>query len=408
MRRHRVLAAAFLAALPSLAPAQSNIPGYDPLQPPKPPTTASGFSFGGGIDTEFNLDRYGKRGQRPAYTDLYNKTDLGLYLGMPGGFTLNFVGKFEPADRDPDGTNQYFANEAAWIDQLYLSWVRGPVEIFAGKIEPRFGFAWDIAPGLYGTDFGEEYEITEKIGAGISLSWSDLLGATGRIGSHSVIAQFYQADRTGLSGSLGAARWLDPDATSASGQNIYRRRNRRQFGGPDNTQGYGNFLLSLAGERVPGPVGTIQYTLGYGQRRAGADSVAAGTQATENGYVAGVAWEIPLPLRISATPIVELVRLDNADGIDNQRREYVTAGVSLTRKPFTLAYVYATQRDSDRVAGGDSFRTQNMASLTLDIGYYIPLGFLNGMEATIGWRNLREGGVSANDYGAQLAWGYKF
>jgi hypothetical protein len=400
--------AATLAAMPGLALAQVGIGVVDPLEPPPRPAGASGFTFGGGLDVELDLDRNGQRRQRSAYGDLFTKAELGLYLGMPGGFTLNFVGKFEPADRDPDGTNRYFENQAGWIDQLYLAWSRGPIEIFAGKIHPRFGFAWDIAPGLYGTDFGEEYELSEKIGFGAALSLSDLLGLSDSIGSHSLRAEFFQADRTGLSGSVLAARWLDPGATDAAGRNIYRWRNRRAFGGADNTQGYGSFVLSLAGERVPMPVGALRYTVGYSQRRAGSDSVGAGTAETERGYVGGVAWEIPLPMRITATPLVEAVRLDNADGVRDARREFVTAGFELARAPFSAAYVFATQRDSDQRVGGDSFRTQHMVSLTLDVDHYIPLGLLKGLAATIGWRNLREGGVGANDYGAQLAWGYKF
>lgn len=32
-----------------------------------------------------------------------------------------------------------------------------------GKLNPGFGIAWDKAPGIYGTDLAEDYEISERI-----------------------------------------------------------------------------------------------------------------------------------------------------------------------------------------------------------------------------------------------------
>lgn len=406
----RIIMAALVAATPSLALAQVGIGAVDPLQPQAPPSTSTtnGFSFGGSLDAEVDLDRNGRRGPIGSYANLYTKMELGLYASLPYGFTVNFIGKYEPADRDPTGSNMYFSNQSAWIDQLYLNWNRGPLDVFVGKIHPRFGFAWDIAPGLYGTDVAEQYELTEKIGAGAQLSISDIFGVSGMIGEHNIRAEFFQADRTAVSGSLFAARWLNPNASSLAGYNIYNWRNQRAFGGADNTQGIGNFVISLAGERVPMPIGTLQYNAGYSQRRAGIDSVDAGTANTEHGYVAGAVWEFPLIWRIEAAPIIEYVRLDNANGVNDQRQEYITAGFSLTRTPWTFAYVYAARRDSDQANGGDSVATQNMASVTVDVSYFANLGIFKGLEFTVGWRNLREGGISSNDYGAQLAWGYKF
>ena len=55
------------------------------------PLVPSGFTLGGSFDTELNLDRIGKRGDRSAYWDFTNKSELGLYLNMPAGFTVNGV-----------------------------------------------------------------------------------------------------------------------------------------------------------------------------------------------------------------------------------------------------------------------------------------------------------------------------
>lgn len=126
------------------------------------PSAGADFALGGAFKTEFNLDRIGRRGDRRAYWDFTNKSELALDLSLPAGFSVHGVFKLEPADREPDGSDGFLRAHAAWVDQFYLNWSRGPVTVFAGKIQPRFGFAWDRAPGLYGDDFAEGYELSER------------------------------------------------------------------------------------------------------------------------------------------------------------------------------------------------------------------------------------------------------
>ncbi|BBK32688.1 hypothetical protein EDC65_5195 [Stella humosa] len=361
------------------------------------PSAGADFALGGAFKTEFNLDRIGRRGDRRAYWDFTNKSELALDLSLPAGFSVHGVFKLEPADREPDGSDGFLRAHAAWVDQFYLNWSRGPVTVFAGKIQPRFGFAWDRAPGLYGDDFAEGYELSEKIGAGIRLGLSDLFGTT-EIGDHSLQAELFRADRTPLSASLGARRYAVP---STPGR--YAARNRRAYGGADNTAGFGNYVLSLAGEAVPLGPGKLDYNLAYSSRRAGEDSIAAATAATERGHVAGVAWAADLPHGITATPLAEWVRLDNADGVDRRRRDVATAGLAVAWAPITLAYTYQWQRDR-----GDSpaRATQHAASASYDLE--AASEWLAGFTWTVGWRRLREEGRAANDLGMQLAYGYRF
>ncbi|WP_207553694.1 hypothetical protein, partial [Teichococcus deserti] len=157
---------------PTRAMAQASTQLGDQAEAQQAALEAGGWRLTGQLDTELNLDLNGRRGGRRGYSDLFNKTELGLYLGMPGGFALNSVFKLEPAERPADGSDRAFHAHAAWVDQLYLSWAQGPLQLFAGKIHPRFGMAWDEAPGLYGDDFAQGYELSEKIGGGVNLSLS--------------------------------------------------------------------------------------------------------------------------------------------------------------------------------------------------------------------------------------------
>lgn len=361
---------------------------------------ANGFGLEGSLDTELDVDRNGRRGGRRAYTDLYNKTELELTLTLPQGVAIEGRFKSEPAPREPDGSDRAFRGQAAWVETLLLSWSEGPLRLFAGKLHPRFGFAWDRAPGLYGTDFAEGYELSEKIGFGVNLSLSELAGLDESWGRHSLQLEMFQADRTALSSSLFSYRHAVVDAT---GRTRYSARNRRAYGGADNTRGYQNAVLSLEGSDIELPLGSLDYTLGLSSRRAGLDSEAAGTAATERGSVAGLAWTIPLPLEMSVTPLVEWLRQRDADGIDGLRRDVLTAGLSLQRGPVTLAYAYEWLKERG-VAPQQA--VQNTASVTYDLGDLV--SWLKGFDATIGWRRLREEGQSANDYGAQLHYSVNF
>jgi len=360
-----------------------------------------GVTLGGSFETEFDLDVMGRRPGRRDYANLYNKSALGLYLNLPGGFTVNGVFKFEPTDRERSAANRGFADQAGWVDELTLSWVQGPLELFGGKIHPRFGFAWDRAPGLYGTDFAEGYELAEKIGFGAQLSWSDLFGVTGSIGDHDLRFEMFQADRSFLSEAAFSPRYAMTDPVT--GDTRYLWRNRRSTGGADNTSGTDNWVASAEGHGVPLPLGTLDYTLGYSYRHAGDDSVDAGTGATEHGTVAGLAWEIPLPYRVTATPLAEWLRLDDADGVRDAKRDVVTAGIELARRPFSMAYAYEWQHDR----GPSPYdATQHTVSVTYDLGDAAE--FLKGFEWTVGWRRLREDGATANDFGTQLAYAIRF
>ena len=53
------------------------------------------------------------------------------------------------------------------VSELFLEWSGDEVSAHVGKINPAFGIAWDVAPGLYGADFAGDYEVAGQLGAGV-------------------------------------------------------------------------------------------------------------------------------------------------------------------------------------------------------------------------------------------------
>src|SRR5262245_10084046 len=362
----------------------------------------------GAITTNLQSDVYGKRTGQRAFVDTYFETEAGVAVNLPYGFGINGVFKFESADREFNGETRWFEAETAWVDELYLNWQGGPLTLFAGKIHPRFGFAWDIGPGLYGTDFGEEYELSEKIGAGATLYVSDIFHVTPQIGEHSLRAEAFRADDSFLTGGL-VSRRFQVDDGSGTGRLTLKPLNKRRFGGPDNVDSFGNVVVSAAGKRVPMPIGLLEYNAAVSSRKPGEDATSAGNAATETGYVGGAVWEIPVPwMRLTFAPLVEYAWFEDFGGVQDQRGRFLTAGFDLIRRPWKLSYAYQWNRNDDTAADTGTTQFENAASVTYDLSDIVPYRIMRGTEITAGWRRLHVDGEGANDWGAAVSWGYKF
>jgi hypothetical protein len=366
----------------------------------EPAEILPGIALEGSLDVELNLDMLGRRGNRGAHAEAWTKTALGLALSLPGGFALNGVFKFEPTGVERGAADRVL-DHAGWVDELHLSWTQGPLQLFAGKIHPRFGIARDRAPSLYGDEFAERYELSEKLGIGAVLTWSELAGFGEGWGAHDIRLEAFQADRSVVSEAALAPRFFLPDPATGGTRRLWR--SRRALGGADNTQGVSNWAATAEGRGIALPFAALDYTLGYAARRAGLDSVEAGTAATERSTLAGFALEIPLPFEITATPLAEWVRMANADGVRNQRRDVMTAGLALARGPLGLAYTHGWERDTGP-APAQARQHSVVASYDLEDA----AGWLKGFTWNLGWRRLRESGVAASDIGTQLVYGLRF
>ncbi|MFH5923084.1 hypothetical protein [Roseomonas xinghualingensis] len=359
----------------------------------------------GGAEIALRLDRLGKAGETRAHTNAFAEIEADLVVTSSTGLGLVGAFRLEQRDRATIGRSQVLRDETAYVDQLYLTYTARPLALAAGKIHPRFGFAWDAGPGLFGSEFGERYEIAEQIGGGIDISLPDLFGLPPEWGTSSIRAEIFQADRSFLSAGLFNHRYQVEDPET--GRLSYRARLRRSAGGPGNTPGLSSTVLSLAGQGMTLPLGSLDYTFGMSHRRAGNDAREAGLDATERGVVAGLAWAFrPVPdLRV--VPVVEAVRLKNVDGFQGRSRDFLMAGLALEWGPFALSYTEGRQWDEED--GGKVRSAQRTAGLDIALEELLPpQGIFPGLTMQIGWRQLEEGSVTANDFGAALVFGYRF
>lgn len=156
-------------------------------------------------------------------SDTYATIETSLGLAFSTGTSLNAVILFEPVLDAVD--DRFFEDHGLYIQELFLAQEVAGFELKLGKFGPAFGVAWDDAPGLYGADFAEDYEIAEKLGFAVAFPFE----AAG--GEHEVAVSAFTADRTVFSNSF----FQD------------RGRTRLSDGGVSNTNGLNSFAFSVSG-----------------------------------------------------------------------------------------------------------------------------------------------------------------
>ena len=254
-------------------------------------------------------------------------------------------------------SDSFLEDHGLYVEELYFSHDFGRAQLILGKFNPAFGGASDVAPGLYGGDFAEDYEITEKLGAAVIIPFA----AGG--GEHELSFAVFNADRSILSDSLGEER----------GQN------NRTAGGVSNTSSPESVAISLSGS-----FGATGYNLGVQHQAQG-----FGDLADQTGFVAGVNHTFEtgsLPVEVMA----EFAYFDEFDGTRNSAR-YATFGVAAPVGPVTLSAVYSV-RDIQTMP------TDRLATVSAE------MEFADGLSGAIGYRYGREGGEKTHTIGTLLAY----
>lgn len=156
---------------------------------------------------------------------LLPKTETNVKFKANDAFSVmaNIVSE-QVIDPDP-GRNQLFSGLGTYVDVLQAQYDLENFSIWGGKIHPAFGRAWDVTPGLHGTDLAESYELAERLGGGIS----------------------YDFEAAGLSNRLQVSA-STVDRTILS-QSLFNDRGRANLddGGAGNSKGVSTVAIALDG-----------------------------------------------------------------------------------------------------------------------------------------------------------------
>ena len=291
---------------------------------------------------------------------LFDDTDATAFANYKGWLSLNAEAKLERNRNDnedgfyPD-RNAAFRSEGITLRQLYMTArPTDSLSVYAGKIHPGFGSAYEQAPGQF-YNFGSDYEQDERIGVGVGYALPsvgpDLLG----LDTMRLTAETFFLDTSVLSHSLLSTPSLaDPTADRL------RRYTRDQFG-PSNTGSFASGTLSLRGGRADrGLSWQISLTR---------EATALPGGRTETGQSIGASYDpggdgIPLGPRLGVTPFFEYAHFSNFQGIAALERHYAIGGLAFTYGRWVLNASAGLRRSAGAASGTDH---QENVSFTYEV-----------------------------------------
>lgn len=325
------------------------------------------------LELELQSDRTYRSGDPGAKrTVTFAKTELeaALFLNRALHFEVGLA--FEPVNEPTAGRDSWFGEQGAFVETLAASYDDGRWLATAGKFTQNFGIAWELAPGIYGDEFPEDYKLTERWGARAGFR-----ADAGDWGEHVFSAAAFFRDTTALSDSAFTRRG----------------RLRRADGGPANTGDPRSFNLALDSDEFVVAPG-LRTHLGLVRQARG-----TGNDAAETGVAAGVAYDLELAEDWAVTPLIEYVRFRNAGGADGARARYLTGGVELRHRGWNVAVVQAFR--TTREPAADELRDR---LFQISVGY----AFNIGLGLDLGWFATREGGIDSRGVGGRLSYMREF
>lgn len=279
--------------------------------------------------------------------DVYVTATLAVEWAFGAGFAVFSELTFEPVLDAVD--DRILEDNGLYVGELGLSFSNDNFTAMAGKISPAFAMAWDAAPGFFGVDLAEDYELSEAIGGSVEIPF--ILGG----GEHTVSASVFYTDTTVLSDSFGEERGR---ATLADG-------------GAGNTEKLDNFAVQLAGA-----FGNTEYNLSFRQLSAGLGDV-----SDEVGASLGVQHSFD----VSGNKLTVLGEIAGFEGFggtaDNATYATLSAAYSVDEWTFSASF---TGRNG--VGGFDD----HLATIGVDYD------FGNDFVASFGLNELEEAGARSN------------
>lgn len=331
-------------------------------------------AFSGSISFEAQNDfAFASDDTANEFNNLFVTIEPQIKLALTKKVSINSGLVFEQVQEPAvTGNNRTFADHGAYIQVLTLDFQDDTTHLSAGKMHVNFGKAWDIAPGVFGTDLAGQYEMAENIS--VLAAYSHDFGAGGK---HTISAQTYMLDTSGLAESAFTRR----------------KKTREAAGGPGNTGDFSSFAVSLDG-------GGFSFADGLNYHVAFVHNANETTGAEdEHRFAIGGSYDVAVSENVNVTPLVEYVKFNDADGTAGQDRDYLTLALGASYKSWNAA-VSGTFKETETRSGVE---TQEEL-LQVSAGY----AFESGIGLDVAYKRTRNAGVDTDVFGTLLTYGLEF
>ncbi|MBI4031940.1 MAG: hypothetical protein HY370_09710 [Proteobacteria bacterium] len=329
----------------------------------------------GSISIELQNDwAYDSDDRSSEVNTMFTTIEPAFVLSLTEHLAIEAALVFEPIQNADPGDDTFFDNEGGYIEELKLTWAEENFSLFAGKYNPPFGMAWDMAPGIWGGDFAEDYETTERIGFGGHVNFG-----SESAGEHTITAGTYFADTTLLSESVVTRRGeLD-----------------KSDGGISNTEDFSSFAVALDSANPAGLEGLRTHGA-YRHQAAGDADIGADD---EDSFALGANYEFPVSQRIQGVALGEGVVVHNVDGGTDDVNYLTTSFTLIIDEAWNIAASW-TGREMDISGGADI----DDDLFQFSAGY----AFENGLRIDAGYRYAEDNGIETRMVGTRLSYGFNF
>jgi hypothetical protein len=153
----------------------SNVGIWKNLNTTPYPNTNKNLVSGYLLNRVYYDNTYQSENEQQKYQNTSLNTKLGLNIKLNNGFVVRTVAKFEntPKSEKDLGSNQFFNNQGAYVDELVLNYNYQNISVLAGKFATNFGSAWVINNGIWVNQIAKYYEMDEKLGLGLITKFGD-------------------------------------------------------------------------------------------------------------------------------------------------------------------------------------------------------------------------------------------
>lgn len=236
---------------------------------------------------------------------LRGKIEPYLILQLNDALALETSLAFERQQSFEDGDDVWFDNNGLAAEEIKLTLKTTDYGFEIGKFNPDFGVAWSTAPGFWGDDFADDYEMKERIGGGANINFGS---KNGLWGTHTLTAGAFMLDTSLLSDSM------------------FTKRDRTRYddGGPGNTHGLNSYTLQWDSHNL-GQIQGLTTHLGYRHQQKGDEDP---TGENEDALAAGLSYAHQLTEQIGLVVMGEYAGFSNYD-TSPDAAGYLTTGATL-------------------------------------------------------------------------------
>ncbi len=326
----------------------------------------------GSVDAELQIDQSLKGPTNGAPETTFEvTTDYDFAVWFTRLLSLQTGLSVDSTDNRVSDQNLTTGDVGLRIEELYLQLAFGSLAVFGGKFDVGFGTAWNDAFGIYGPDLAEEYEFTEKLGAGARVLLGDGAGR-----HHELVGMLFFADTSRLSGDL------------ING----RGRINIASGGVSNTGAPESLAVRLDGEAFLLP-GDVTYSASFTAQARGKGDV-----RDLFGYAGSLRGEIPVGGGTTFEWMSEFAHVMNAE-VTPGDSSYVTFSGRLD-----FGFLWLAPSITHRFETGAGTPAGSATLGTATIGY----DFDSGISLSAGFRLFNEDGRTDELFGFKAEYSLDF